>query len=240
MMKKIVLIAILALCFGSTAYADDSYLLTVMDNYLDEDGMVYQSDIRYEDRLTAGEEYFFDALELDGMRVVGESGYSGVLEADTLLEFTYEPDAQEEYEVAVIDLYYDTDGTSLLKFVPRIREVLSVGTKYDYEAFPHEGYRVEGVTRHTGVLTEYTALYFKYVMNGEKPEPLLHPQEPVEIQGSEPDAWQAAVPEPAVLEVIPYAAEPKMGDLDQGVLEPLIWIGRWFKCIILGWLSGVF
>lgn len=225
MMKKSVLIAILTLCFGSTVYADDGYLLTVTDNYLDEDGMVYQSDIRYEDRLTAGEEYSFEALELDGMRVVGESSYSGVLEADTLLEFTYESDAPEEYEVTIIDLYYDTDGVSLLKFVPRIREVLPAGTRYDYEAFPHEGYRVEGITRHTGVLTEYTALYFKYVMIGE---------EPVEAQSSEPEVLEVSVSEPVAPEAIPYAAEPKMGDLDQGIFELLIWIGRWFKCVILG------
>lgn len=224
-MKRFVLITVLALCFGSTVYADDGYLLTVTDNYLDEDGMVYQSDIRYEDRLTAGEEYFFEALELDGMRVVGESSYSGVLEADTLLEFTYESDAPEEYEVTIIDLYYDTDGVSLLKFVPRIREVLPAGTKYDYEAFPHEGYRVEGITRHTGVLTEYTALYFKYVMIGE---------EPVEAQSSEPEVLEVSVSEPVAPEAIPYAAEPKMGDLDQGIFELLIWIGRWFKCVILG------
>lgn len=224
-MKRFVLITVLALCFGSTVYADDGYLLTVTDNYLDEDGMVYQSDIRYEDRLTAGEEYFFEALELDGMRVVGESSYSGVLEADTLLEFTYESDAPEEYEVTIIDLYYDTDGVSLLKFVPRIREVLPAGTRYDYEAFPHEGYRVEGITRHTGVLTEYTALYFKYVMIGE---------EPVEAQSSEPEVLEVSVSEPVAPEVIPYAAEPKMGDLDQGIFELLIWIGRWFKCVILG------
>lgn len=224
-MKRFVLITVLALCFGSTVYADDGYLLTVTDNYLDEDGMVYQSDIRYEDRLTAGEEYFFEALELDGMRVVGESSYSGVLEADTLLEFTYESDAPEEYEVTIIDLYYDTDGVSLLKFVPRIREVLPAGTRYDYEAFPHEGYRVEGITRHTGVLTEYTALYFKYVMIGE---------EPVEAQSSEPEVLEVSVSEPVAPEAIPYAAEPKMGDLDQGIFELLIWIGRWFKCVILG------
>lgn len=224
-MKRFVLITVLALCFGSTVYADDGYLLTVTDNYLDEDGMVYQSDIRYEDRLTAGEEYFFEALELDGMRVVGESSYSGVLEADTLLEFTYESDAPEEYEVTIIDLYYDTDGVSLLKFVPRIREVLPAGTRYDYEAFPHEGYRVEGVTRHTGVLTEYTALYFKYVMIGE---------EPVEAQSSEPEVLEVSVSEPVAPEAIPYAAEPKMGDSDQGIFELLIWIGRWFKCVILG------
>lgn len=224
-MKRFVLITVLALCFGSTVYADDGYLLTVTDNYLDEDGMVYQSDIRYEDRLTAGEEYFFEALELDGMRVVGESSYSGVLEADTLLEFTYESDAPEEYEVTIIDLYYDTDGVSLLKFVPRIREVLLAGTRYDYEAFPHEGYRVEGITRHTGVLTEYTALYFKYVMIGE---------EPVEAQSSEPEVLEVSVSEPVAPEAIPYAAEPKMGDLDQGIFELLIWIGRWFKCVILG------
>ena len=146
------------------------------------------------------------------MRVVGESSYSGVLEADTLLEFTYESDAPEEYEVTIIDLYYDTDGVSLLKFVPRIREVLPAGTKYDYEAFPHEGYRVEGITRHTGVLTEYTALYFKYVMIGEEPEP----EEPVGAQSSEPEV---NAPEPVAPEVIPYAAEPKMGDLDQGILN---------------------
>ena len=224
-MKRFVLITVLALCFGSTVYADDGYLLTVTDNYLDEDGMVYQSDIRYEDRLTAGEEYFFEALELDGMRVVGESSYSGVLETDTLLEFTYESDAPEEYEVTIIDLYYDTDGVSLLKFVPRIREVLPAGTRYDYEAFPHEGYRVEGVTRHTGVLTEYTALYFKYVMIGE---------EPVEAQSSEPEVLEVSVSEPVAPEAIPYAAEPKMGDLDQGIFGLLIWIGRWFKCVILG------
>ncbi len=224
-MKRFVLITVLALCFGSTVYADDGYLLTVTDNYLDEDGMVYQSDIRYEDRLTAGEEYFFEALELDGMRVVGESSYSGVLETDTLLEFTYESDAPEEYEVTIIDLYYDTDGVSLLKFVPRIREVLPAGTRYDYEAFPHEGYRVEGITRHTGVLTEYTALYFKYVMIGE---------EPVEAQSSEPEVLEVSVSEPVAPEAIPYAAEPKMGDLDQGIFELLIWIGRWFKCVILG------
>lgn len=224
-MKRFVLITVLALCFGSTVYADDGYLLTVTDNYLDEDGMVYQSDIRYEDRLTAGEEYSFEALELDGMRVVGESSYSGVLEADTLLEFTYESDAPEEYEVTIIDLYYDTDGVSLLKFVPRIREVLPAGTRYDYEAFPHEGYRVEGITRHTGVLTEYTALYFKYVMIGE---------EPVEAQSSEPEVLEVSVSEPVAPEAIPYAAEPKMGDLDQGIFELLIWIGRWFKCVILG------
>ena len=224
-MKRFVLITVLALCFGSTVYADDGYLLTVTDNYLDEDGMVYQSDIRYEDRLTAGEEYFFEALELDGMRVVGESSYSGVLEADTLLEFTYESDAPEEYEVTIIDLYYDTDGVSLLKFVPRIREVLPAGTRYDYEAFPHEGYRVEGITRHTGVLTEYTALYFKYVMIGE---------EPVEAQSSESEVLEVSVSEPVAPEAIPYAAEPKMGDLDQGIFELLIWIGRWFKCVILG------
>lgn len=224
-MKRFVLITVLALCFGSTVYADDGYLLTVTDNYLDEDGMVYQSDIRYEDRLTAGEEYFFEALELDGMRVVGESSYSGVLETDTLLEFTYESDAPEEYEVTIIDLYYDTDGVSLLKFVPRIREVLPAGTKYDYEAFPHEGYRVEGITRHTGVLTEYTALYFKYVMIGE---------EPVEAQSSEPEVLEVSVSEPVAPEAIPYAAEPKMGDSDQGIFELLIWIGRWFKCVILG------
>lgn len=224
-MKRFVLITVLALCFGSTVYADDGYLLTVTDNYLDEDGMVYQSDIRYEDRLTAGEEYSFEALELDGMRVVGESSYSGVLEADTLLEFTYESDAPEEYEVTIIDLYYDTDGVSLLKFVPRIREVLLAGTRYDYEAFPHEGYRVEGITRHTGVLTEYTALYFKYVMIGE---------EPVEAQSSEPEVLEVSVSEPVAPEAIPYAAEPKMGDLDQGIFELLIWIGRWFKCVILG------
>lgn len=224
-MKRFVLITVLALCFGSTVYADDGYLLTVTDNYLDEDGMVYQSDIRYEDRLTAGEEYFFEALELDGMRVVGESSYSGVLETDTLLEFTYESDAPEEYEVTIIDLYYDTDGVSLLKFVPRIREVLPAGTRYDYEAFPHEGYRVEGVTRHTGVLTEYTALYFKYVMIGE---------EPVEAQSSEPEVLEVSVSEPVAPEAIPYAAEPKMGDSDQGIFELLIWIGRWFKCVILG------
>ena len=224
-MKRFVLITVLALCFGSTVYADDGYLLTVTDNYLDEDGMVYQSDIRYEDRLTAGEEYFFEALELDGMRVVGESSYSGVLETDTLLEFTYESDAPEEYEVTIIDLYYDTDGVSLLKFVPRIREVLPAGTRYDYEAFPHEGYRVEGVTRHTGVLTEYTALYFKYVMIGE---------EPVEAQSSEPEVLEVSVSEPVPPEAIPYAAEPKMGDSDQGIFELLIWIGRWFKCVILG------
>lgn len=231
-MKRFVLITVLALCFGSTVYADDGYLLTVTDNYLDEDGMVYQSDIRYEDRLTAGEEYFFEALELDGMRVVGESSYSGVLEADTLLEFTYESDAPEEYEVTIIDLYYDTDGVSLLKFVPRIREVLPAGTKYDYEAFPHEGYRVEGITRHTGVLTEYTALYFKYVMIGEEPEPEEpEPEEPVGAQSSEPEV---NAPEPVAPEVIPYAAEPKMGDLDQGIFGLLIWIGRWFKCVILG------
>ena len=224
-MKRFVLITVLALCFGSTVYADDGYLLTVTDNYLDEDGMVYQSDIRYEDRLTAGEEYFFEALELDGMRVVGESSYSGVLETDTLLEFTYESDAPEEYEVTIIDLYYDTDGVSLLKFVPRIREVLPAGTRYDYEAFPHEGYRVEGITRHTGVLTEYTALYFKYVMIGE---------EPVEAQSSEPEVLEVSVSEPVAPEAIPYAAEPKMGDSDQGIFELLIWIGRWFKCVILG------
>ena len=224
-MKRFVLITVLALCFGSTVYADDGYLLTVTDNYLDEDGMVYQSDIRYEDRLTAGEEYFFEALERDGMRVVGESSYSGVLETDTLLEFTYESDAPEEYEVTIIDLYYDTDGVSLLKFVPRIREVLPAGTRYDYEAFPHEGYRVEGVTRHTGVLTEYTALYFKYVMIGE---------EPVEAQSSEPEVLEVSVSEPVAPEAIPYAAEPKMGDSDQGIFELLIWIGRWFKCVILG------
>ena len=224
-MKRFVLITVLALCFGSTVYADDGYLLTVTDNYLDEDGMVYQSDIRYEDRLTAGEEYFFEALELDGMRVVGESSYSGVLETDTLLEFTYESDAPEEYEVTIIDLYYDTDGVSLLKFVPRIREVLPAGTRYDYEAFPQEGYRVEGVTRHTGVLTEYTALYFKYVMIGE---------EPVEAQSSEPEVLEVSVSEPVAPEAIPYAAEPKMGDSDQGIFELLIWIGRWFKCVILG------
>ncbi|GFI10911.1 hypothetical protein IMSAGC007_03383 [Lachnospiraceae bacterium] len=224
-MKRFVLITVLALCFGSTVYADDGYLLTVTDNYLDEDGMVYQSDIRYEDRLTAGEEYFFEALELDGMRVVGESSYSGVLETDTLLEFTYESDAPEEYEVTIIDLYYDTDGVSLLKFVPRIREVLPAGTRYDYEAFPHEGYRVEGITRHTGVLTEYTALYFKYVMIGD---------EPVEAQSSEPEVLEVSVSEPVAPEAIPYAAEPKMGDLDQGIFELLIWIGRWFKCVILG------
>lgn len=224
-MKRFVLITVLALCFGSTVYADDGYLLTVTDNYLDEDGMVYQSDIRYEDRLTAGEEYFFEALELDGMRVVGESSYSGVLETDTLLEFTYESDAPEEYEVTIIDLYYDTDGVSLLKFVPRIREVLPAGTRYDYEAFPHEGYRVEGITRHTGVLTEYTALYFKYVMIGE---------EPVEAQSSEPEVLEVSVSEPVAPEAIPYAAEPKMGDPDQGIFELLIWIGRWFKCVILG------
>ena len=41
-MKRFVLITVLALCFGSTVYADDGYLLTVTDNYLDEDGMVYQ------------------------------------------------------------------------------------------------------------------------------------------------------------------------------------------------------
>ena len=224
-MKRFVLITVLALCFGSTVYADDGYLLTVTDNYLDEDGMVYQSDIRYEDRLTAGEEYFFEALELDGMRVVGESSYSGVLETDTLLEFTYESDAPEEYEVTIIDLYYDTDGVSLLKFVPRLREVLPAGTRYDYEAFPHEGYRVEGITRHTGVLTEYTALYFKYVMIGE---------EPVEAQSSEPEVLEVSVSEPVAPEAIPYAAEPKMGDSDQGIFELLIWIGRWFKCVILG------
>lgn len=230
MMKKMVLIAILALCFGSTVYADDSYLLTVTDNYLDEDGMVYQSDIRYEARLTAGEEYSFKALELEGMRVVGESSYSGVLEEDTLLEFTYEPDALEEYKVSVLDLYYDIDGVSLLKFVPRIKEILPVGTKYDYEAFPHEGYRVEGVTRYTGVLTEDTALYFKYVMIDNEPEP----EEPVEVQSSEPETSETSAPEPVAPEVIPYAAEPKMGDLEQGISGLLAWIGRWFKCIILG------
>ena len=159
------------------------------------------------------------------MRVVGESSYSGVLETDTLLEFTYESDAPEEYEVTIIDLYYDTDGVSLLKFVPRIREVLPAGTRYDYEAFPHEGYRVEGITRHTGVLTEYTALYFKYVMIGE---------EPVEAQSSESEVLEVSVSEPVAPEAIPYAAEPKMGDLDQGIFELLIWIGRWFKCVILG------
>ena len=141
------------------------------------------------------------------------------------MEFTYESDAPEEYEVTIIDLYYDTDGVSLLKFVPRIREVLPAGTRYDYEAFPHEGYRVEGITRHTGVLTEYTALYFKYVMIGE---------EPVEAQSSEPEVLEVSVSEPVAPEAIPYAAEPKMGDLDQGIFELLIWIGRWFKCVILG------
>lgn len=69
--------------------AEITYLLKVIDQYLDEEGIEENSEIRYEESVPEGEEYSFSALDVEYYDLVSDAEFSGVVTEDTTLIFTY-------------------------------------------------------------------------------------------------------------------------------------------------------
>jgi len=66
-----------------------TYLLKVIDQYLDEEGTEERADIRYEESISEGEEYSFSALDIEGYELISDADVAGVVTEDTTVLFTY-------------------------------------------------------------------------------------------------------------------------------------------------------
>ncbi len=167
----------------------NSYLLRITDNYYDSDNILIESVTREEKIVKEGTPYSYDALEIEGYHVSGTASYKGIVEAETILTFTYIKD-KEIYNIKVLDNYYNTDG-SLEKTDTRVDMEVEDGFVYNYQALKPDGYIITSATLYQGVVNEDLVLTFTYKKEAPTPE-----QEPTPEPTPEPSPEPQPVPEP--------------------------------------------
>ena len=145
-----------------------SYLVQVIDQYLDADGNEESSSVRSEENIEEGKEYSFKALEdVEGYELVGDAELSGVVTEALTLTFSYKKiadnsDVVDEYLLKVIDQYLDAEGNEEKSDV-RYEETVPANEEYSFSALEDvEGYELTGESEYSGVVTEDTTLTFTY------------------------------------------------------------------------------
>ena len=133
-----------------------NYTIKVIDRYPDRD------DIRIDIKVPAGTPYNYDALDVDGYTVSGDTSYTGVVNGDTELVFVYTKDAEpvKTYEYKVVYRYIDEDGNVKDEVV--VDKLVPEGSPYDHTAPDKDGYTIEGDKEKSGTVTGDTILIFTY------------------------------------------------------------------------------
>lgn len=150
----------------------NTYKVTVIDKYYRNDDSLESVNTRCVDTYTEGSSYSYSALSPANYTVTSAKSFSGVVNSDITVTFTYKKDKEPEkptyVTIKVIDNYFDSSSV-LQDSVLRVETIVTTGTSYDYQALNPSGYTVSGQTRYTGKATSNVTINFNYVQKEDEP-----------------------------------------------------------------------
>lgn len=150
----------------------NNYKVTVIDKYYRNDDSLESVSTRCVDTYTEGSSYSYDALNPASYTVTSAKSFSGVVNSDITVTFTYKKDKEPEkptyVTIKVIDNYFDSSSV-LQDSVLRVETIVTSGTSYDYQALNPSGYTVSGDTRYTGKATSNITISFNYIQKEDEP-----------------------------------------------------------------------
>lgn len=150
----------------------NTYKVTVIDKYYRNDDSLESVSTRCVDTYTEGSSYSYSALSPANYTITSAKSFSGVVNSDITVTFTYKKDKEPEkptyVTIKVIDNYFDSSSI-LQDSVLRVETIVTSGTSYDYQALNPSGYTVSGQTRYTGKATSNVTINFNYVQKEDEP-----------------------------------------------------------------------
>jgi hypothetical protein len=150
------------------------HALKVYEKYEYADGTTEKTLTKVDTNVAEGASYEYTADCPEGYEIIGSDSYSGVVNEDTTLTFTYRK--IPSYALKVYEEYQNSDGSSEKTVTVADTTVLR-GYSYSYTANCPEGYSLVGSSSYSGTVSADTTLTFIYKKNKAATEPEEKPTE---------------------------------------------------------------